>query len=99
MQKIARQFDLCYLTCYQHKRPVTGNGYILVGSSNTVANTLPVARVGDAVMGPCGIHTGVITSGSPNVRVNSIAVARVGDTVGGGVTGTITGGSPDVFAN
>jgi uncharacterized Zn-binding protein involved in type VI secretion len=43
----------------------------------------------------CVPHTVPIIGGSASVFVNGIAIARVGDAID---KGSITGGSPDVFA-
>ena len=71
-------------------------GEIVSASPDTYANSIAVARVGDTVRASCG-HTGIINSGSNVVYANGQAIARVGDTFEGVYTGTITGGSPNVF--
>ena len=72
-------------------------------SSNVFANSKGVERKGDPTVSHlipvgrgCGSHTAAINVGSGNVYVNGIAIARVGDSTDGG---SITAGSPNVFAN
>jgi len=72
-------------------------------SSNVFANSLGIERRGDptvvhAVSGRgCSVsHTASVNVGSGNVFVNSEPIARIGDSAD---AGSITSGSPSVFAN
>jgi len=69
---------------------------IIAGSSNTTVNSLPVARVGDALAphgspSPSPSHGRVIAAGSTKTRVNSLDSARIGDPISCG--GLIASGS------
>ena len=75
--------------------PISHGGDITGGSPDVKANSIGVARLGDAVN--CVIHgEQTITSASTTVKANSRGVARVGDSISCGAT--ITGGSPNTFA-
>lgn len=75
-------------------------GIILQGSPNVNANGLSVARLGDIVISTsCGHERiGTIIQGSPTVNANGLSVARIGDIFDGCFSGTIIGGSENVFA-
>ena len=82
--------------------PCDGASTIAGGSPNVFANSISVSRRGDPsashtllVGDVCVPHTVPIIGGSATVFVNGIAIARVGDAID---KGSITGGSPDVFA-
>lgn len=45
---------------------------------------------------PCAPHVANLNAGSPNVYIEGIAVGRVGDSAD---AGSMTSGSPNVFAN
>ena len=73
--------------------------------ANVFANGKPIECKGNPTAshtidgGPnrsCIDHPAIINVGSSNVFVGGIGVARVGDSTDGG---SITAGSPDVFAN
>jgi len=87
--------------------PISCGDVMQNGSGNVFANGLPVTRINvDNTAGHCYNPT-PIASGSKNVFINSIPVARVGDPIVDHTCspipathgGTITNGSPDVFAN
>ena len=68
-----------------------------------VANNIGIERQGDPTVvhrltgrGCSVTHTAVINVGSGNVFVNSKAIGRIGDSAD---SGSITSGSPNVFAN
>lgn len=72
-------------------------------STNVFANNIGVERQGDPTVvhrltgrGCSVTHTAVINAGSENVFVNNKAIGRVGDSAD---AGSITSGSPNVFAN
>lgn len=72
-------------------------------SSNVFANNIGIERQGDPTVvhrltgrGCSVTHTAVINVGSDNVFVNSKAIGRIGDSAD---SGSITSGSPNVFAN
>jgi uncharacterized Zn-binding protein involved in type VI secretion len=92
---MARVGDAFAGICCCHVDPtcIGMTGVIVTGSPNTQADGIPVARVGDLVIGACG-HSGVITSGSGNSQADGIPIARVGDGVAGCLIGTIVSGSP-----
>lgn len=71
------------------------------GSSSVLVNGQPAGRVGDTYS-PHGCedhpsHSDSIASGSSTVFAEGSPVGRVGDSVS--TSGTVTGGSPNVFAN
>ena len=72
-------------------------------STNVFANNIGIERQGDPTVvhrltgrGCSVTHTAVINVGSGNVFVNNKAIGRVGDSAD---AGSITSGSPNVFAN
>lgn len=72
-------------------------------STNVFANNIGIERQGDPTVvhrltgrGCSVTHTAVINVGSGNVYVNNKAIGRVGDSAD---AGSITSGSPNVFAN
>lgn len=75
-----------------------GNEVVGTGSPNVFVNSLSVARVGDSLVDTDNDNDSPITivSGSPTVFANNIPVARQGDS---DTDGTLTGGSPSVFAD
>ncbi len=76
--------------------PGSHGGAVTTGSSDTTANGIAVARVGDTYN--CPIHgPNAIVTGSPDITANGQAVARVGDQTACGAT--LQGGSPDVEVN
>jgi uncharacterized Zn-binding protein involved in type VI secretion len=87
---IARAGDIWTGYCSVHG---VVSGIISVGSTLTLDESKPVARVGDQVIAFCG-HTGTIVAGSTLTLDESKPVARVGDRIAGSnITGTIIGGS------
>jgi len=72
------------------------------GHDGTVtANGIPIAVVGaptvvHTIGPPCVPHSANLNAGSPNVFINGIPVGRVGDSAD---AGSMSSGSPDVFAN
>jgi uncharacterized Zn-binding protein involved in type VI secretion len=96
---VARVGDTTHGTCKssEHEDPIEVDGTIITGSPDINGNSLPVATIGCVVQSSCG-HTGTINSGSPSVNGDGLAVARIGDTFEGTYYGTITSGSPDIFA-
>jgi uncharacterized Zn-binding protein involved in type VI secretion len=80
--------------------PHSVTGTIVEGSPDTNANSLSVARLGDAVVHNCPhCGTGNISSASGTVNANAKGVARLGDTVTyPGGSGTITSASENVNA-
>jgi uncharacterized Zn-binding protein involved in type VI secretion len=76
--------------------PGSHGGEVVSGSSDTTANGLGIARVGDSYL--CPIHgLNPIITGSPDTTANGLAVARVGDQTACGAI--LQGGSPDVEVN
>jgi uncharacterized Zn-binding protein involved in type VI secretion len=72
-------------------------------STNVFANNIGIERQGDPTVvhrltgRGCSVsHTAVVNVGSGNVFVNNKAIGRVGDSAD---AGSITSGSPNVFAN
>jgi uncharacterized Zn-binding protein involved in type VI secretion len=98
LPRIARVTDRTYGVCYGHKYPITIGGSIIMGSPDTYANALKVARIGDLVRADCG-HVARIVTGSPDVFANGIKIARLGDRVDGIYKATIISASSDVAAN
>jgi hypothetical protein len=96
MTQVARIGDTCQGLCYAHKTPLSVTATIQDGSSDSLADSIGIARVGDTVLTTCG-HTGTIATGSSTFLVNGIQVARVGDTTTGQFIGTIISGSEDVL--
>ena len=90
----ARVGDKCIVHC---SLPVVGSG-----SPNVLVNTIPAARVGDAIVphlrpsgDKCVPHSTVIGSGSATVFINSIPAAHLGSAL---VACTVIAeGSPNVF--
>lgn len=75
---------------------ISHGGSIIEGSPTVNANSIPVARLGDAVT--CNLHGAqTITSASPTVSADGIAVARLGDSVSCGAV--ISSASPNVSAD
>jgi uncharacterized Zn-binding protein involved in type VI secretion len=67
-------------------------GVIVASEGVVFADNMPVARVGDIVVGGCG-HIGIIVSGAGVVYADGIQTARVGDSFVGCFSGTIVSGS------
>ena len=67
-------------------------GVVTGGSSNTMVNGKPVARVGDGTS-----NGGPVVEGSPNVFINGKPAAIMGGSTGCG--GVVVGGSSNVFVN
>ncbi len=72
-------------------------------SGNVFANNKGIERQGDPTVvhrltgrGCSVTHSAVINAGSGNVFVNNKAIGRIGDSAD---AGSITSGSPNVFAN
>ena len=60
--------------------------FIIMGSANTIAQGLAIARIGDPVLphiryGSKRVHGRIVASGSPTVIVNGLAVAYEGSFV------------------
>lgn len=73
------------------------------GSTDVFCNEIGVARQGDDIAPHtilvgivCVPHSAEVNEGSPDVFVNGIPLARLGDSAD---QGSITEGSPNVFAN
>ena len=87
------------LICCPHSR----SGTVTDTSEDVFVNGVGVFRVGDS--GSCNCpHGGTFkgVSGSTQVFANGKQVARIGDStscVSCGLAGTVTSGSPNVFAN
>ncbi len=93
----ARITDYTFGTCTSHSpSPITTGGMVLGMSHNVYINGLNAARLGDPVISSCG-HYGFITSASSKVFINGIPAARFGDSFSGVYSGTILGGSTNVF--
>lgn len=76
---VARVGDPVSYCCVLGDEIVCGVGFIDSGSSDTNANSVPVARMGDSVnCGPCGSGS-VIASGT--TLVNGQNIALISDTV------------------
>lgn len=70
------------------------------GSPNVYVNGVPCGRQSDTYPSHSyddSSHSGSISGGSSTVFVNSKPIARVGDSVSCG--GTVSQGSPNVYAN
>jgi len=91
---IARIGDGFSGQCCCHVDPtcIGMSGKIVSGSHNSMCDGIPIARVGDTVVGDCG-HTGTIVSGSAITFIDGRPVARVGDSVSGCLIGSIISGS------
>lgn len=97
MQRVARIGD-----SFSTGHPCDGSSVIAQGSPNVFANGIPVSRRGHMseahtylVSDECRPHVMPISGGSAKVFVNGIPVARIGDAID---AGSITGGSPNVWA-
>lgn len=60
--------------------------FIIMGSENTIAQGLAIARIGDPVLphvkyGSKRVHSRAVASGSPTVIVNGLAVAYEGSMI------------------
>ena len=96
LKAVARLGDTTYGYCSSHN----GNyfGTITGGTSaNIFGNGVRIALNGATVTSSCG-HTGIIQASSSTVIGNSLGVARTNDPFFGTYSGTITGGSSDIFA-
>ncbi|WPO98797.1 PAAR domain-containing protein [Pseudomonas sp. HR96] len=76
------------LVGHAHHCPIHGAGEVITGSSTTLLNGRPVARVGDEIS--CGA---VIETGSPYHSDQGRPIARVGDSTDHG--GTLIEGDGD----
>ena len=97
---VARIGDTTHGTCTGHQTSITVDGVIITGVSagDVFGNGILIATIGCTVQASCG-HTGIINSGSPTVTSgDGMSIARIGDTFTGTYYGTITSGSPDIFA-
>jgi len=92
----ARLADSTIGTCTEHQQPITVGGMVIGQSGNVYVNGLNAARLGDPVVSLCG-HYGFITTASSKVYINGIPAARFGDSFEGAYSGTIIGGSTNVF--
>ncbi len=99
MNAVGRLTDMFVGVCCCHCPTccITMAGVVVTASPNVKTNNLPVARVGDVVLGFCG-HTGLICSGSPTVLTNNIATSRIGSCTSGCLIATQVTGSPNTFA-
>jgi len=72
---------------------------IIQGSPNVYTNSIPAARVSDAVLlhgcGKCPPHPRNIAKGSSSVFINGMAAARIGDAINCG--GSVSAGSGNVI--
>lgn len=89
---LSRVGDIVVGICNWPDGPKPATGIITSGSPRALESGMPVARITDIVMWPCG--TSVIVTGSPRHLEGGLPVARIGDTVTGIGVGTITTGSP-----
>lgn len=94
----ARLGDRTIGTCSCHKNPITVGGTIVTASTDTVANNMGVARLGDTVLADCG-HTGIIVSASEVTITNNRGTARLGDVTDGCYVATIITASQDTLTN
>lgn len=69
------------LVGHRHHCPIHGDGEVITGSSSTLSNGRPIARVGDLIS--CGA---VIETGSPHHLDEGRPIARVGDSTSHGGT-------------
>ena len=93
---VARIGDRTQGTCFCHPVPISVGGTIVTGSDDTLADNLPVARLGDTVQADCG-HTGTIVTASDVTVCNNLGVARLGDSTTGCYVATIVTASSDVL--
>lgn len=87
---IARLGDIVVGTCITPVGPVPAIGIISSGGS-ALEQGLPIARLGDIVMFPCG--SSIIMSGSISYLEQGLPVARLGDIVQGPGSGIISSAS------
>lgn len=95
LAKIARVGDTASGTCSNHTTTRNWTGQIQTGSPTLTVEGSAAARIDDTGNTSCG-HTFKITEGSSILEVDGRKVARIGDAViivGGGGSGTITGGA------
>lgn len=97
MPAVARQND-----SFKTGHGCSGTSQVTGPSTDVFANGLGVERRGDPSVvhsirrgRKCKTHTVNIAGGSSTVFVNGRPIARVGDAID---SGSITSGSPDVFA-
>lgn len=74
-------------------------GQILTGRKSVLANNIPVAGIGDAIVPHgIGVHaSAVLVSGSPNVFAENIPVSKIGDAASCGHS--VSTGQRNVFVN
>lgn len=94
MAKVSRLGDIVTGYCSSGTHG-SQSGVIISASSDVLANSIGVARIGDIVQAGCG-HTGTIVSGALKTNANGRAIARIGDSFSGTYSGTIVAGSPNV---
>jgi uncharacterized Zn-binding protein involved in type VI secretion len=97
MSGLARIGDMGVGVCCCHSKPKCRHkiGFIILGSGDSQANSMGLARCGDVVLATCG-HPGVIVSGSSQTTTNSSGQAFIGSSFVGCFTGVIVSGSSDV---
>lgn len=83
----ARIGDSVIGTCLCATPPYPAVGVISTGDPMHIDMGMPVARIGDMAIFPCG--SAVITTGTPMDISTAMPVARMGDVVAGCATGTI----------
>lgn len=66
-------------------------GVIILGSSNTIVNGMPIARMNDIVQGSCG-HIGILLGTTKHI-VNGLPMAIIGSQFQGVFSGSIITGS------
>lgn len=94
MMPVARLGDRTYGTCSIHGPQ---GGTICTGSTDTLTNNMPTARLGDQIIADCGDTATIITS-SVVTLANNLGVARLGDLGAGTYECTIVTGSTDTFS-
>lgn len=98
MPPVCRIGDIGVGQCCNHSPiPCIGmSGTVSTGASTVLAESSPIARIGDIVIGGCG-HIGIIVSGSPTVLVAGSPAARIADSFVGDFTGVLVTGASTVM--
>jgi uncharacterized Zn-binding protein involved in type VI secretion len=96
---IVRLGDVAIGTCKCHKNTRKVKGKVITASTDTYANSLGIARLGDMVKFNCG-HVAPIVSASNETFTNSLGTARLGDKVMNKcIKAVLVTASEDTFTN
>jgi len=96
MISASRMMDSTFGICTAHKDPIAVGGFIITSQANVLINGMPAARMMDIALASCG-HTGTLIGGSGKILIGGIPSIRMGDSFTGSYSGTVTGGSGNVF--